>query len=293
MSGWAALCLGVSQIAMLVAIRVASAAQEAAPGQVVASNAIFTLALAIYVIPHSLITVSLATALFTGMSEKIQAGNMPAAREDLVYGLRTTSAFGFFFTAALVVLAVPLARMLQPGITPAEVHALAGPIVAMSLGLVPLAMTVLIRRVYFALEDGRTLFALQVPMSALFAGFSILCLWTLPADWWVIGIGLGQSLSFLAGACLRLASLKDRIGKLGAAPLVWLLARAAAAACLAGEVGYLLLGAWPDQASGAFGPALAAVALVGLAMAVVYVAALRLMGVRELTDFALSLIRRR
>lgn len=292
MTGWTAASLVFSQAAMWLAIRLASAAPGAAPGQPVASNTVFTWALSIYIIPHSLITVSLTTALFTRMSEHVQAGDMALVRRDLSYGIMTTSAFSFLFTALLVVLALPLARLLQPGITLPEVEAMTGPIVAMSLGLVPLGMTLLIKRVFFALEDGRTLLALQVPMSALFAGFSLVCFWLLPPAWWVTGIGLGQTLSFLAGAILRLTSLRDRLDGIGGGELAWMHARAGAAALLAGEAGWLVLRLFPGGGAASLPTAIAALAAGGTLITLVYLLASRLLGVTQLSDFAAPLISR-
>jgi putative peptidoglycan lipid II flippase len=292
MTGWTALSLLFSQGAMWVAIRLSSSAAGAAPGQVVASNTILTLALSIYIIPHSLVTVSLTTALFTRMSEHVVAGDTVRVREDLSYAIRTTSAFSFLFTALLVVLALPLCRVLQPGVTGPEVEAMTGPVVAMSLGLVPLGMTLLIKRVFFAMEDGRTLLALQIPMSLLFAAFSVLCVWRLPPAWWVTGIGLGQTLSFLAGAVLRLASLRDRLDGVDGPRLAWMHVRAGAAALFAGEAGWLLLRLFPGQGGGSLGGALAALAVTGPAMVLLYLGLLWALRVRELTEFAAPLLRR-
>ncbi|MDR1189777.1 MAG: hypothetical protein LBK95_20385 [Bifidobacteriaceae bacterium] len=292
MTGWTSLSLLFSQGAMWVAIRVSTAAEQAAPGQTVASNFVFTQALAIYIIPHSLITVSLTTALFTRMSERVQAGDLAAVRQDLSYGIMTTSAFSFLCTALLVVLAPPLARVLQPGISLAEVEAFAGPIVAMSLGLVPLGMTLLIKRVFFALEDGRTLLALQIPMSALFAGFSLVSFWLLPPAWWVTGVGLGQTLSFLAGAILRLASVRDRLDGIDGRELAWMHARAGAAAFLAGELGWLVLKLFPHNGAATFATGVGALLAVGLTMTLAYIGLLRLMGVRQLGDMAAPVLAR-
>ncbi|MDR2377920.1 MAG: hypothetical protein LBD70_00645 [Bifidobacteriaceae bacterium] len=292
MTGWTALSLVFSQGAMLVAIRLASAAEDAAPGQTVASNAILTVALTIYIIPHSLVTVSLTTALFTRLSEHVQAGKLALAGQDLSYGIMTTSSFSFLFTALLMVLALPLGRVLQPGVSLAEVEALTGPVVAMSLGLVPLGVTLLVKRVFFALEDGRTLLALQIPMSALFAGFSLLSFWLLPPAWWVTGIGLGQSLSFLAGAVLRLASLRDRLEGFDGRQLAWMHLRAGLAACFSGELGWLVLDLFPQSGAAGVGGALLALASVGTLMTVAYVGLLRAMGVRQLTDFIQPLLAR-
>jgi putative peptidoglycan lipid II flippase len=293
MVGWTALSLLFSQGAMWLAIKLASAAQGAADGRVVASNFVLTLALGIYIIPHSLITVSLTTALFTRMSEHVMAGDMARVRQDLSYGIRTTSAFSFMFTALLVVLAQPLCRLLQPGVSVAEISVMSGPVVALSLGLVPLGMTLLIKRVFFALEDGRTLLALQIPMSLLFGGFSLVCVWLLPPDWWVTGIGLGQSLSFLAGAILRLTTLRDRLGGVDGPGLAWMHARTGAAALLTGEVGWELLTFFPGQGGASINTALLALILIGPFMVVLYLGLLRILGVTELTAFVASLFKGR
>jgi putative peptidoglycan lipid II flippase len=290
MMGWTALSLVFSQGAMWLAIKLSSGAESAAGGAVVASNAILTVALATYVIPHSLITVSLTTALFTRMSEHVMAGRMREVKADLSYGIRTTSAFSFLFTALLVVLASPLCRVIQPGVSLAEVEAMTGPVVAMSLGLVPLGMTLLIKRVFFALEDGRTLLALQIPMSLLFAGFSLVSVWLLPPAWWVTGIGLGQTLSFLAGAVLRLSSLRDRLGGVDGPRLAWTLARAGCAALLAGGLGWLALRRFPGHGGASLPDALAALAVVGPLIVALYLGSLWVFRVRELGEFAASLL---
>jgi putative peptidoglycan lipid II flippase len=294
LAGWTGAALVVSQGAMWVAVKLASGAAEAAgPGQVVASNAAFTYALATYIIPHSLITVSLTTALFTDMSEAVQRWDYGAVRRDLSYGIRTTSAFSFFFTAALVVLAVPLVRVLFLGVPWADVHAIAGVLVALSLGLVPLGITLLIKRVFFAFEDGRTLFWLQVPMSGLWVVFSLASVKWLPPAWWVIGIGLGQSLSFLAGAVLRLNTVRDRLRGVDGPQLALMHLRGLVAAGVCGVAGYFGLRALPY---GTVAGSLLALVVVGLGMAVIYAAVLRVLGGRELADFAgpmLARLRRR
>jgi putative peptidoglycan lipid II flippase len=189
-------------------------------------------------------------------------------------------------------MALPLARVLQPGITLPEVEALTGPIVAMSLGLVPLGMTLLVKRVFFAMEEGRTLLMLQIPMSLLFAGFSLLSFWFLPPAWWVTGIGLGQTLSFLAGAILRLTSLRDRLDGIDGVRLGWMHGRAGAAALATGELGWLVLQLFPGNGAASLATAVAALITVGTVMTATYLGLLRLLGVTELADFAAPLLSR-
>ena len=296
MTGWTTLALIVDQAAMWVAVLTATAAPQAAGDDLVAGNMALTNALATYIIPHSLITVSLTTALFTRMSKAAQAYNLTAVREDLSYGIRTTSVFSFFFTAVMVVLAQPIIRVIFAGSGPAVIRAYASVLIPLALGLVPLGITLLVRRVFFALDDGRTVFWLQVPMSAVWVGFILLCrAWLAPA-WWVVGIALGQTLSFLAGAVLRLVSLQARLRGIDGRRLAWLHLRAAVAALLTGELGYLLtkILAFGDLTE-SVGAALATLVVVGPVMAVAYVVLLKVMRVKELGEFlspALAKLRR-
>jgi putative peptidoglycan lipid II flippase len=282
--------LVVDQLALLIAVREASGAADAAGTEMVASNASLSYALTIYIIPHSLVTVSLTTVLFTRMSAAAAAGDIDAVRADLSYGVRTSSAFSLLATAVIVVLALPLTRLLLPGISDAEVQVVAPVLIPLALGLVPLGMTLLVKRVFFAFEDGRTVFMLSLPMSAVFIAFTLASGKLLPPQWWVVGIGLGQTLSFVAGAALRFASLRDRLHGLDGARMGWLHLRAGAAAALTGELGWLALHMFPAQGGESVMVAAAAVCVVGGGMCVVYLLLLRSMGVRELADFARPLI---
>ena len=140
-------------------------------------------------------------------------------------------------------------------------------------------MTLLIKRVFFAFEDGRTVFTFQIPMSALFMAGCLITTRLLSPGWWVIGIALSQTLSYTAGVVLRLGSLRYRIGGVDGHRLISLHLRV-----VAGEAGFLIEGLIP--AAGASIPASAlAVVLVGVMMALIYGTCLHVMGVEELTDF--------
>ena len=72
------------------------AGEPFAGGGFVPSYVAYTGAFAIYMLPHSLITVSLVTALFTRMSEHAAERNVAGVRSDLSFGLRTVGVFTVF-----------------------------------------------------------------------------------------------------------------------------------------------------------------------------------------------------
>jgi putative peptidoglycan lipid II flippase len=285
-ASWTLAALALDQVAVWVAYRTASSA--AAEGA--AANSVLTHALTLYVIPHSIITVSLTTALFTQMSAAAGRNDLPGVRASLSLGMRTIAAFMAFFTAALIVLALPLARVVLPATADLDgIAEVSRAVVPLALGLIPLGITLLIKRVFFAFEDGQTVFAFQIPMSALFILGCLVSTRILPPDWWVIGIGASQTLSYLAGAVLRLGTLRDRLMGVDGPRVAWTMARTALAAAVAGELGWLALSLFPGIGVSVGWSALALVT-VGLGMASAYVALCRAMRVGEVEDFLRPLL---
>jgi putative peptidoglycan lipid II flippase len=285
---WTLGALVLDQVAVWVAYRTASAA--AASGA--AANSVLTQALMLFVIPHSVITVSLTTALFTPMSAAAGRNDLVKVREALSSGMRIIAAFMAFFTAALVVLAQPLARVILPATSDlVGIEQVGRAVVPLALGLIPLGITLLIKRVFFAFEDGETVFAFQIPMSGLFIAGSLLSMGILPPTWWVIGIGMSQTLSYTAGAVLQLGTLSDRLMGVDAGRVAWTMTRTALAAAVTGELGWLGIHWLPGIGTSVPWSALALV-LVGIPMAVIYIVLCRLMRVEEIANFLTPLLSR-
>ena len=77
----------------------------------VAGPGAYDVAFLIFMLPHSLVTVSLATALFTRLSGQAHDDDVAGVRATLSSGLRVVGVFTVFATAAIAVLALPLTRV--------------------------------------------------------------------------------------------------------------------------------------------------------------------------------------
>ena len=235
----AGLCL--DQLGVFLTTRVAASADDAARTVAdVAGNSAYSQALMIYLLPHSLVTVSILTAMFTTISASAQAGRRDLVRRDLSHGVRTVGTFTVIASALLIVLAEPLVRALVPSMTPGAVSAVGRVLVAMALGLVPFGAMVLMKWVFYAYEQGRTVFMLQVPVVLVLVGGSFASMWLLPAQWWVVGIGVSMSLSNVAGVLARSRSLRRLLGGVDGARIVRMHVRAVVAAAVAAVVGILV-----------------------------------------------------
>ena len=289
---WTFAAVVLEQAGILYLTRVSSEAGAASTElQAVAGNGSYTQALLIYLLPHSLVTVSIATALFTGISKAAQDGDTDRVRDDLSLGLRTIGVFTVFATAALTVLAAPATAFIVPTAGEEGTALIAPVLVALSFGLVPLGAMALMKWVYYAYEDGRSVFWITVPStSMLVLGLIAAQIW-LPIETWVIAAAGSYALSNWITVLLRTRGLRAKLGgRLDGGRVLLLHAKALLAAVLSGLAGwgvYQLVGGF-DALSFGSGWVLTMLsglwvsALCGLIMLVVYVGLLRLLRVKEL-----------
>lgn len=286
-ASWTFLTVLLTQLVGLVNTRVLNLA---APSD--AGLAATELAGLIFVLPHSIITISLVTARFTRMSESVHAGDEEAFSADLRASARQAAFAMFFFTAAMLVLAMPLIRIVQPGASYEVLATVAPVLVANLVALAPFSLLFVLNRGFFAHSDTRTPFFIALGQSALTLGVAWYCS-TLPSADIAVVLTLAVSVLILLQAITTFLLLRGRIGPavgrgVGTALLQFLVAGAAAGA--AGYGVLLLLGGTGEGAfavRGFFGAVLASAA-VTVAMTVVYGLGLVALRNRE----ALALIRR-
>ncbi len=274
-AGWTFGALLLSQGTALVISNVsASASDQGGPG-----NAAWNFTFLLFMLPHSLVTVSVVTALFTRMSAAAAAGDTAGLRRDVSGGLRTTSVAMVLATAGLVVTAGAAGVLLGGG--DADQGRALGRIVAVAaLGLVPFSATYLVQRGFYALEDARTPFFVQCLATALWVSGSLASV-ALPADDRLIGVAASLAVSQWAGAATGLVLLRRRLRGLDGARLlrthVRLLVIGLAAAA-AGLAVALPLGGLLDRG---YAGAVALAAVGGAVVVLVYAAGLRVLHVEE------------
>jgi len=276
----------VTQLGGLVQSIVASStiSARATSGLAVASVAAAAIAWLVFMLPHSIATVSIATASFTKMSHHAHDGDMPELKRDLGASLRAILAISALATAALMVLAYPIARVFV-GEYPATV-ALGNVIMAMMIGLVPFSIVFMLQRAFYALEDTRTPFFFTVAQTAVFVIGAFFISQTVPAIWLVVALSLLNSVSITVQAVLAYWLLRRRIGKLEGIGLAATATRMVAAGIVAGFAGWSFLHYTGALEQGGYGlsTVLGGVLVsipAGLIMLVVYFVSLALLGVEE------------
>ncbi|WP_223145058.1 murein biosynthesis integral membrane protein MurJ [Actinotalea subterranea] len=292
-AGWTFAALVVGQAGTLVVVRVSAAAAQLYQDDVAGNNA-YSLAFTMFMLPHSLVTVSLLTALFTRLSAHAAARDKAAVRADFSYGLRLIVVFTVFATAVLAVLALPLVRVVFQATRPAEAGSLAPVVVAMVTGLGALGAWSLCQRVFYAYEDAKGLFRIQVVMAGIVATGSMLGYLVLPARWWVVAAGASIAASYVVGAVWGGFHVRHRLGGTGSR-LIRVHVRTIIAALVAAAVGWPLSHLFGNLSGAGFVKAVLVCVVVGVVMAAIYVGLLRLLKVEEvglLLEPLLSRVRR-
>ncbi|NAZ87694.1 murein biosynthesis integral membrane protein MurJ [Kineococcus sp. T90] len=294
-AGWTFAGVAVGQLVFVATTNVTAGAADALArlGRDGATNASYTPAFLLFMLPHSLVAVSLVTALFTRLSTAAAAGDTAAVRRDFSYGARTVLVSGVLATAALVALGPQIGAALFP----AGGGRFVGQVVAaMAVGLVPFSVTYLVQRVFYAYEDARTPFVVSLVVALVMAAGDLACWLLVPAQWRVVGVGVAMSASNVVGVVLALVLLRRRMRSLDGRGvdghrLLRTLVRTLIIGALSGGAAYALTrlaaplgGAWAVQVG--------TVVVGGLLLVALFTALCRAMRVTELNALLSPLLRR-
>lgn len=295
-ASWSLAMVLVTQIGGLVQTVVASGAVAARTENVaVASVAAAAIAWLVFMLPHSVATVSIATAYFTKMASHAHENRLDLLKADLLAGLRSIMLISVFATAALIVLAYPVARVFVGEY--GGLVALGNVIIALMVGLVPFSFVYMMQRAFYAIEDTRSPFWFTVVQISLHIIGSITMSFTLPGQWLVVGLAALTSFTILVQGLLAYAMLRRKIGSLqgrknAASGFAFIIS-----GLLSGLLGFVTLqllgGTKPDAfAVDSVVTAILTSILVGSVMLGSYVIALRLLRVPEVVTLSSNLATR-
>jgi putative peptidoglycan lipid II flippase len=236
---WVVGYVAVSQVGVIVATRIANAAtREGGLG-----SSAFQYVSLLFQMPYGIIGVALLTALVPRMSRAAARQDIPGVVTDLSLGTRL-SALGLLpVTAALCVLGPDLGIVVfaRGNTSPAEAEAMGTALAVGAFGLLPLAVTLLQLRVFYAMKDARTPTLIQVGMVAVRVPLLLLVPAVAEPEQVVAGLMLVTSITYVAGWVIGDLVLRARLGGLATKATFGPVARMFVVSALAGAAGWLVL----------------------------------------------------
>ena len=176
----------------------------------------YSTAFIFFQLPHGVVAVSVMTALLPPLSEQAVAADWPAFRATLARGIRLTALVLLPAALGYLALAGPIVRLLlEHGVVTEESTSLLVPVLMVFvLGLVPFSTFQLVLRAFYALQDTRTTFRVNLVSVGVNVVVDLLLFNLLPVRWKIPGLAFGHVTSYTVGSALLLYLLSRRIGGL-------------------------------------------------------------------------------
>ncbi len=296
---WTVLFVVVNQIAYTVVVRLASGgvAQTAGSSGTDAAEgtgySVYALAFLIVMVPHAVVTVSLATAALPTLSSRAAAADHAGLARTLGSTLRTALAVILPFAAILPFVAGDAARVLLHGAAAASVDAYAPVLALFGAGVLLFTVHYVVLRGFYALELTRAVFVNQCFVAATNIVAAVALVTLTDPEHTALSLVGAYIASYAVGAVLSYGVLRRRLGGLDTPRTLRFLARlvvaVAGSTLLAGGLA-LLLDATMSDPHWAIA-AVRAVVVVGLDVVALFALARRL-GIHEVSAVVTTLTRR-
>lgn len=248
---WTLLLVIVNQVTYLVVTRMAvEGAALAEVGGLPASvgATVYQNAYLVIMLPHALITVSLATAVLPRLSRQAAAGSLGDLGRELVSTMKFALAGAVAAGFVLLALAMPVTRLLFGwGAAAGETRSLGITVMLFVPGLVGFTIHFTAMRGFYALEDTRTPFFIQCLVSVVTIG-SALIISAVVGRPSAMVLAASFSIAFCVAALASTAALSRRTDSVHRAELVRFMVRMCAISAPAALAAYL--GAWLGTVSG-------------------------------------------
>ena len=215
LGAWTLLFVFINQIGYLVVVNVATATSAAAKIAGITTGVGFTpysYAYFVFILPHSIITVSVITALLPRISRLAANNEKIKVRNELERSLTHVAVATVPSAIAFLFFADAIATLLFSGSTRADSAQIGLVLAGFSLGLVPYSAQLLLFRGFYAFEDTRTPVLINLASTALAILLCFISGAVLPLKWVTVGLAVALGLGNLLGTVITLKSLGKNVG---------------------------------------------------------------------------------
>lgn len=298
-AGWTFATLGVSQVGVLSTSNIAAQADAWAhrfqpnpnevldAAQVVVGNAAYATAFMIFMVPQSLIAVSLATAVFTRLSQAAAHNDDRTVAENYSFGVKAISSLTLLAAAILMAGAIPMMQMVAPTTRPPVVEGYAWVLLALMPGVASTGMVLMSQRVFFAYEDARPVFLMGIvpTIVQVIVGWSVY--FATGPRWWVVGAAAAETACRIVQGVIAIVWVARRNGHVNQRQLLvsYAFSFISAMGALAAGLSAMYLMGWHTQAesvAGRVGASFARLVVVSIVATIVFWLVMRLLAPAEM-----------
>jgi putative peptidoglycan lipid II flippase len=299
---WTVLFVVVNQVAFTVVVRLASGgtaqggcSHAAAIHPNATGYTVYAAAFLFVMVPHAIITVSLATAILPRLSAKAADGDLTGLGATLAGTLRMALAVVIPFALALPLLAYDASKVLFGyGATSTTFDHYVASMILFGPGVVFFTIHYLMLRGFYALELNRTAFYVQCAIAATNVVVAVILVDRATAAQTSPALVVAYGASYVLGSVVSYLMLSRRLGGLQTPTLVRFVVRVLVAAGISTAVAWAVGKVMPGQGHDAT-HVMAGLRVVVLTTVdvLVFVLLARLMRIGEVTEVLDTVLRRR
>ncbi|MFC5261671.1 murein biosynthesis integral membrane protein MurJ [Kribbella qitaiheensis] len=287
---WTLLFVAVNQVTLVVVTKLAIAGSASLDPGAKAGLFAYSTAMLVILVPHGIVTVSLATAALPQMSALAADGDVTEVGRLAARSIRQTLAIVVPAAAAMIAFAYPIMTLIAGyGSGKNNLNLMAYTLMALALGLVPFTVQYFQLRTFYAFEDTRTPFFLQCAIATTNIAAALIGVRVILDQEHLrfsgVMLGAAFSVSYLVAVLLSRRVLDRKVPRVHGAGIGLPLLAMVIAAVLAAGVGrgaVMLFNSAVDWK----GPlaALLQLAIGAIVMLPVYVGVARVLRIHEVTD---------
>ena len=216
LAGWTLVYVLISQLGYLITVNVAtSAAVRSAQADITTGVGFtpFTSAYYIMLLPYSIVTISIVTALLPHLSKLAIEKNVDEVKKQLVRAIRMCGVVTVPSSIAFLLFGSLMTEVLYFGISLEDSRYIGYVLSALSLGLVAFSINLILIRGFNAFEDTKTQVLSILIINIISSALSYLFLEILKSDQVTIGLGLAFAVSYIIGLFVTISLLKRHVGR--------------------------------------------------------------------------------
>jgi putative peptidoglycan lipid II flippase len=217
LAGWTLIYVLISQLGYLVTVNVATSAAVRSAQEGVTTGVgytPYTYAYFVMLLPYSIVTISIITAILPHISKLALDGKREEIREQLIRAIRLVGVITIPSAVAFLLFGSLITEVIFIGIPIEDSRYIGHVLSALSFGLVAFSINLNLIRGFNAFEDTRTPVISILIINIISVALSYFFLYFLKNQWVTVGLGVAFSFSYLVGLLVTLGLLKKHTGRL-------------------------------------------------------------------------------
>lgn len=217
LAGWTLIYVLISQLGYLVTVNVATSAAVRSAQEGIARGVGFTPysnAYLIMLLPYSIVTISIITALLPHLSRLVIAKEFEEVKSQLIRAIRLVGVITIPSAVGLAFFGPLITEVLFFGIARSDSSYIGYVLSALSFGLVAFSINIILVRGFNAFEDTKTQVISILIINLISVSLSYIFLNTVKNEYVTIFLGLAFSISYIIGIMITITLIKKHIGKM-------------------------------------------------------------------------------